>query len=77
MDSVARGSDVTATDARINVYNLRGQKVKSLAPDVAGRGIFSWDGTNETGNACANGIYLLGLSLDNRLVQSKRVTLLK
>ncbi|HOY85576.1 MAG TPA: hypothetical protein PLQ80_09815 [Candidatus Syntrophosphaera sp.] len=77
MDSVARGKGALATDARIDVYNLRGQKVKSIALDLASKGFFSWDGTNEMGNVCANGIYVLGLSLENKLIQSKRVTLLK
>ncbi len=46
-------------NAKINIYNLRGQLVKSLdsITDTHNEGHVTWDGTNQNGNTVSNGIY--------------------
>ncbi len=48
--------------ARVNlvIYNLRGQKVKTLldATREAGRYALEWDGTNQAGGSVSSGLYL-------------------
>ena len=48
-----------AAQVRLTVYNMLGQKVKTLVDEyqAAGRKTVSWDGTDERGNKAASGIY--------------------
>ena len=51
-------------DVKLDVYNLRGQLVKTLYNGVLNRGThsFSWDATDEFGISQASGIYIFRLS---------------
>jgi hypothetical protein len=53
-----------AGEAHVEVYNLIGTRVKSLASGVfpAGRSSLSWDGRNEVGYQAASGVYIVRLS---------------
>ena len=53
-----------AGEARVEVYNLIGTRVKSLASGAfpAGRSSLTWDGRNEAGNPAASGVYIVRLS---------------
>jgi hypothetical protein len=47
-------------DARtLDIYNLKGRKVRSLALGDSGLQTHSWDGRDNTGKGCSAGIYLL------------------
>lgn len=60
------------------IYNIKGQKVKNLSFVASPSGeITSWDGRNEEGIACANGIYLLQLQIDGVNKGIRKVTLIK
>lgn len=60
------------------IYNIKGQKVKNLSFVASSSGeITSWDGRNEEGIACANGIYLLQLQIDGVNKGIRKVTLIK
>jgi hypothetical protein len=61
------------------VYNLKGQKVKTLYHEqmTAGKGSLAWSGMNELGEYCGSGIYFLQLTLDGKLQTLKRCLLLK
>lgn len=52
-------STITAT-----VFNLKGQKVRSL--DTTNRGSITWDGTNESGKQCVNGVYYVKVRSGNQ-----------
>ena len=49
------------TTMEIAVYNLCGEKVKTLfsGPLLSGRHIIPWDGTDERGAWAASGIYFI------------------
>ena len=48
-------------DARLEVYDLRGARVRTLmdGSQAAGRYIVTWDGTDNGGRRVANGVYLV------------------
>jgi hypothetical protein len=50
-----------AENVNVAIYNLRGQKVKTLASGVRNAGAypFTWDGRDDKGDACSTGIYYL------------------
>lgn len=72
---------ITAKDANqpisVEVYNLRGQKVRTLVKNAAPKVIteLSWDGKDERGMRLASGIYVLRLSQAARSVGRKVVLL--
>ena len=53
-----------AGEARVEVYNLLGTRVKFLASGAfpAGRNSVTWDGRNEAGHPAASGVYIVRLS---------------
>jgi hypothetical protein len=72
-----RGAEATTT-ARIVIYNLRGQIVRSLELDPGTRQqVLSWDGRDSRSQRCSNGIYFLNLVVDGKSIISKKVTLIR
>ena len=60
------------------IYNALGQKVKDLVNEEldAGWKAVTWDGTDNTGNEVASGIYLYRIEAEN-YAQSKKMILMK
>ena len=60
------------------IYNIAGQKVKTLINDYmsAGTHILTWDGTNENGNVVSSGIYFYKVVAGN-IVTTKKMILMK
>ncbi|MEF3695259.1 MAG: FlgD immunoglobulin-like domain containing protein [Candidatus Cloacimonadota bacterium] len=65
--------------AELVVYNLRGQVVRRLHTGYLQEGEHSlaWDGHDESGASCAQGIYLLKLSQQGKDLATRRITLLR
>ena len=63
--------------ASLSVFNLRGQKVRTLASGdlPAGKHSLSWDGRNSQGHAAGAGVYLMRLEQGNASVTRKVVLL--
>jgi hypothetical protein len=60
-------------EARLEVYNLLGERVKTLARGdlPGGAHTRSWDGRDESGTRCASGSYLIRLAFgDSRMERS-------
>jgi len=59
----------------IDIYNLLGQKVRSLVNGYypAGKHSVVWDGVNDNGSLCPTGIYTYQIRLGNRTVMKKMV----
>lgn len=68
----------TAAKTRIDVYNILGQKVKTLVDEylTAGNKRVEWDGTDDRGNAVASGIYLYKMTA-NDFTETKKMMLMK
>jgi subtilisin family serine protease len=62
----------------LDVYNIRGQKVKTLVNDYKSAGTYSviWDGTNSNGDVVSSGVYFYNLSIGKEHV-TKKMTFLK
>ena len=59
----------------INIYNIRGDKIKNLFNGDIETGYHSinWDGKNDNGNKLPSGVYFLKLNYDNKFITSKLV----
>ena len=66
------------TLVKLEIYNILGQKVKTLVNDVysAGRYNVKWDGTNDAGVQVSTGVYIYRVQAGN-VVQSKKLTFIK
>jgi len=67
-------------DAHIEIYNIKGQKVKSfLIPSSALSLINSviWNGHDNQGNQVSSGVYLYSLKMGNKIRASRKMLLLK
>ncbi len=76
--TTVRFSLASAGIAELQVYNLKGQKVRTLASGLfpAGEQSIVWDGSSDSGSALGSGIYLLRLKAGS-LIQTKKLTLIK
>ena len=65
--------------AQLVVYDLVGQRVKTLMDQAVGTGIYAatWDGTDANGQAMASGTYVYRLRIGDQFMESGRVTLIK
>lgn len=61
------------------VYNLKGQKVKTLCNEVltAGRKTIVWNGTNSNNKQTASGVYFMKLNADGQKPVIRKVMLMK
>ena len=67
------------TSASIDIYNIKGQRIKSipLDPGKTGEQFSYWDGRDEAGKQCSSGIYILNLKVNGIRELSKKVTLIR
>jgi len=65
--------------ASIAIYNIKGQKVKSISldPNKTIEQYTYWDGRDAGGKKCSSGIYFLNLSVDGKRCLNKKVTLFR
>ena len=66
------------TAAALHIYNLLGQKVRTLdeGPVTSGYHEVRWDGRDEDGRPAASGVYLYRIRADDR-IQTRKLLLLK
>ena len=64
--------------ARLEIFNIRGQIIKTLANSFfdSGRHEYTWDGTDEKGQPVGSGLYFYRLLTDN-YSETKRMMLMK
>lgn len=70
--------DNSVINTQVNVYNLKGQLIKTLLNEQLGAGKHTlvWDGKDKSGRPVSNGIYLVKISrTDNHI--SQKVTLIR
>ncbi|MCB5267836.1 MAG: T9SS type A sorting domain-containing protein [Candidatus Cloacimonetes bacterium] len=67
-----------AANARLDIYNAKGQRVKTLFDGNAayGRTSLIWNGTDSSGNAVSSGIYFYRLSTENHN-ETRKMILMK
>ncbi len=66
------------SNVNLSIYNLRGQKIRSLvtANMAAGIHAIQWDGTNDIGQNVASGLYLFRLTAGD-FAETNKMLLLK
>jgi len=71
-------SVATEGNVAINVYNVRGQHVKTLVNRVYGNGVHSvvWNGLDDSGRSVGNGVYFYRMTCDG-FTQTKKMLLMK
>ncbi len=64
---------------QLSVYNLKGQKVKTLCNDVlsSGRQTFVWKGKNANGKQTASGLYFMKLDVEGQKSKIRKIMLMK
>jgi len=73
----------TSSFVTINVFNIKGQKVKLIPVNLSGvegerqNYTVTWNGTDENDQPVASGIYFYQLSVDDKVIASKKCLLLK
>lgn len=67
-----------AAQVRLDIYNIAGQKVRTLIDEYRQPGFYSleWNGADNNGNTVSSGTYLYRLTSGND-VRSMKMTLLK
>jgi len=67
------------TTASIDIYNIKGQKVKSISldPNKTIEQYTYWDGRDAGGKKCSSGIYFLNLSVNGKRCLNTKVTLFR
>ena len=68
-----------ATQVDVAIYNIKGQKVKTLNKGILEKGnhILSWTGTDHNNKSCASGIYFISVSPKGYSRQIKKISLIK
>ena len=71
-------SDKFADKAKINIYNIKGQKVKTFSIGENGNAkLVTWNGKDEKGKSVSAGVYLYRLEAKNQKSELKKCILLK
>ncbi len=77
--SVSIPFSITKTsDVKIEIYNLKGQHIRTLATGMKNAGEYnlSWDGTDAKNVTCPSGIYLVQVK-DGNSLSSRKIILMK
>ena len=64
---------------KLEIYNIKGQKVRTLVNDQLERGIHDviWNGRNENNKSVASGVYFYRLNVNKKTEKVKKMLLLK
>ncbi|MCK4655177.1 MAG: T9SS type A sorting domain-containing protein, partial [Candidatus Cloacimonetes bacterium] len=71
-----------AKNAKIVIYNIKGQKVKQILRNsasqlLAGQHSVTWNGTDENNKLVSSGVYFYRLKVNDKIVDTKKCLLLK
>ncbi len=69
----------TKKNTELIIYNLKGQKVKTLVNEVlpAGEHSVVWNGKDENNRSVASGVYFYKMKVDDKTIATKKCLLLK
>lgn len=65
------------TSAMITIYDVKGSLIKSYICNSTGSGNLIWDGSDYRGKSVSSGIYMYNFIVDNYVILSKKMLLLK
>ena len=63
----------------MSIYSVLGQKIKNITNGTFNEGLYfkKWYGINEQGIKVSSGVYIYMLKINNKLIYSKKLILLK
>ena len=63
----------------ISIYNLKGEKIKTLLNAIKNQGSYKliWNGKNNAGKAVTSGIYFYKMDIDGKTQSTKKFLILK
>ncbi|MCK4654018.1 MAG: T9SS type A sorting domain-containing protein [Candidatus Cloacimonetes bacterium] len=69
----------TSSFVTLEIYNIKGQKVKTLVNEVlpAGEHSVGWDGKDENNKPVSSGVYFYKLKVNDKTIDTKKCLLLK
>jgi len=68
----------TAVNVDIEIFNLKGQKIKTIPAELNGNfGSVVWNGVNDNDQSVSSGVYFYRMISDDRIIDTKRMLLLK
>jgi flagellar hook assembly protein FlgD len=71
-------SDISEIDnVSIEIFNIKGRKIKTLSFDSAQDDSVVWDGTDKHRNQVSSGVYLYRLTADNKVLMSNKMIMIK
>ena len=78
-ETVIRYQQSTVSDVELVVYNLLGEKVKTLVNRRQSPGFYTvrWNGRDDAGHPLPGGIYLYRLKVNNRYIMTRKMVLLR
>jgi len=64
---------------KLMIYNIKGQKIKTLAENEFSQGSHSiiWNGDDNSGESVSSGLYLYKLIINNKIINMKKCLMLK
>ena len=65
------------SEVQINIFNIKGELVKTVYNNFATADDAVWDGKDEKGNIQATGIYFYELKVNNKVHSTKRIILIR
>jgi M6 family metalloprotease-like protein len=70
--------NISSNYVNISVYNIRGQKIKTLLDGIypSGQHSISWNGTDDIGNSVGSGVYFYRLSM-GEIVETRKMIMIK
>ena len=75
---IAFSSNKHIKNAKIDIFNIKGEKVTSLIPEIEGlNGSAIWNGKDSKDNNVSSGVYFYQLSVNDKKVKSSKCLLLK
>ena len=68
-----------AGKVKVTIYNILGQKIKILVDDYRREGIhrITWDSKNDYGIKVSSGVYFYQLIFENKVIDTKKMLMLK
>jgi hypothetical protein len=68
----------TKGQVTLSIYNLLGQKIRSLMDEVKGAGVYSlsWSGTDDDGKQVGSGVYFVRMTTEN-IVRTQKIIFMK
>jgi len=67
------------SEVELIIYNIKSQKVKNLTNELYSEGEHSiiWNGMDDSGKSVSTGIYFYKLNVNNKIIDSKKMILMK